>query len=488
MKLRLLNVVCFFFVCVGSIANDIKPVTGTWLNLVWQDDRNNYMNPPGSDYTDPALWTSRVEDLHGMGVDVLVLMQVSNDSEAFYPSEVMPKAYPADRKSPVDAIMETAASLGMKVFLSCGWARNQDDDLRDRFVMERQVLIMQELTVLYKDSPAFYGWYLPVESAMIPVLPKHAVDGVNRLSARAKELTPGKKVMISPYGICFADLDNPLFEERIASLDVDIIAYQDEVGCVRVPQPLPEMKEHFCKLAEIHSRTGIEFWANVESFTWEKPTTNSRKSALVPAAFGRYLSQIVAVSQAGAGKVLSFAICGIYDRTHPRAYNDYMSWRGGDAGWKLLEHILSGDVVCTPCTVSDKAAAALCDGVFGQEKTSDPSWVCFPDGKMSVVMDLGQSRKVTEVAARFLNYKKKNMTFPIKVIFSFSRDGEQFKNRTEVNLNPYEYNLHDCWTDLVRCGCESRARFVKVEAFASDGMKLMCDEILINPINNKNYE
>lgn len=470
----------------------VKPVSGTFVNFFWQDERNNYMNPQSSDNTDPELWAAKTAELHEMGVDYLVFMAVANEGQAVYPSSIMEHGYPDGCMSPVDAVMKTAESLGMHVFMSCGWARNQDDDLRDPFVIERQRAIMDELVALYADSPAFYGWYLPIESAFEPVLPEHAVEGVNRLTARARSLTPDKMVMISPYGICYADIDNPLFEQRIAALDVDIIAYQDEVGCVREPMPLPRLREHLRKLGEIHSRTGIAFWVNVESFTWEKPATNSRQSALVPAAFGRFLAQMQAASAGGAERVISFAVCGIFDKpgsAHPlgqpavanQAYDSYMAWKAGDAKWKLLEHIFSSDVVSAPAKAVDAAYSQLCDGAFGEERVGDPAWQAFPEGKMSVVLDLGKMSKVKTLAVKFLNYTLSGVALPSEVTFSVSCDGKHFRKNKTVKLAPFKNDLHDCWTDIVLSKFSARARFVKVDAVAPDGCKLMCDEILVNP-------
>lgn len=475
----ILSVTIGCLLCASSFAANVKFVTGTWLNLVWQDERNNYMNPTDIDNTDPEFWENKLEALHDMGIDCLVLMQVANDGKAFYPSSVMPPAYDTRRMSPVETIVRTAEKLSMKLFLSCGWARNQDDDLRDPFVIERQQQIMQELVALYSTSPAFYGWYLPVESSFEPVLPEHAVQGVNSLSAKARALTPDKLVMISPYGICNADMDNPLFEERIAALDVDVIAYQDEVGCVREPMPLPRMKEHFRKLGEIHKRTGIAFWANIESFTWEKPATNSRQSALVPAAFGRYLSQIAAVSEAGVEKILSFAVAGIYDSGAAR--DEYMQWKRGEGRWKLLEHIFTNDVSSLTAHSADAALSSLFDGRSGQENVYDPSWTTFADGHMTVVADLGNRIRIERVVAKFLNYKASGVSLPEKLLFSFSNDGVNFGKCVVVQPEKPNNDLHDCWTDIVLCNKIRRARFVKVEAFAPEGYALMCDEILMNP-------
>lgn len=470
----------------------VKPVTGTFVNFFWQDERNNYMNPLSLDITDPELWVAKTTELHEMGIDYLVLMAVANEGKSAYPSSIMEHAYPEGRQSPVDAVMKTAENLGMHVFMSCGWARSQDDNLMDPFVIERQRAIMEELVAIYSNSSAFYGWYLPIESAFEPILPEHAVDGVNRLASRARALTPDKMVMISPYGICYADIDNPLFEERIAALNVDIIAYQDEVGCVREPMPLPRLRNHLRKLGEIHNRTGISFWVNVESFTWEKPSTNSRQSALVPAPFGRFLAQIEAASASGAERIISFAICGIYDKpgsSHAlgqpdistEAYRSFMDWKSGDRKWKLLEHIFSSNVVVSHATAVDKGFEQLCDGAFGEESTKDSAWQSFHDGKMSVVLDLGKVCKVKELAAKFLNYSLDNVALPTEVTFSVSRDGKHFRKCRTKRVERFANDLHDCWTDIVLITLSSRAHFVRIEAVAPEGKQLMCDEILVNP-------
>ena len=68
------------------------PVTGTFLNLVYQDVRNKYTNPPAVDYTDPMLWHAKVDEMKKMGMEYLVLMAVANEGRSFYPSQLMPPA------------------------------------------------------------------------------------------------------------------------------------------------------------------------------------------------------------------------------------------------------------------------------------------------------------------------------------------------------------------------------------------------------------
>ena len=283
----------------------VLPITGTFLNLPYQDVRNKYTNPLAMDYTSPDFWTAKVNEMSKMGMEYLVLMAVANEGKAYYPSKLMSWVYNPAMKSPVDAIMDAAAANGMKVFMSTGWAKDQDDNLRDPAIKGRQIEMMKELAGIYGNHPAMYGWYLPVEDCFGPVLTDYAVDAVNALTDMARDLTLDAKVLISPYGIFNSDFGDPRYEQQIMRLKVDIIAYQDEIGCVREKYPLPRLRENWKKLRAIHDKTNIRMWANCESFAWEK-ATNDRTSALVPASFSRLLSQMTVATEGGVERIISF--------------------------------------------------------------------------------------------------------------------------------------------------------------------------------------
>ena len=87
------------------------------------------------------------------------------------------------------------------------------------------------------------------------------------MTERARLLTPGKKILISPYGLSQSDFTRSDYEQQLAKLKVDIIAYQDEIGCVREAYPIVNLKKNWKKLRDIHNRLHIELWANIESFT-----------------------------------------------------------------------------------------------------------------------------------------------------------------------------------------------------------------------------
>lgn len=491
---------------LASTHAQTRLVEGTWINLPYQDVRNKYMNPAHVDCTNPLFWEQKIKEYSEMGMSYLVIMAIANDQKSYYPSRFMNPAYPSDRESPVEAIMRSADKYNMNVFLSSGWAIDQDDDLRNPEIRNIQLQIMKEAAQLFANHKSFFGWYLPVEDSMEPILSDHAVDAVNTLAQEARSLTPEAQIMISPYGLCNADIQNKKFGDQIKKLKVDIIAYQDEVGCVREPMPMKRMKEHFKILGDIHKETNIRFWANVESFTWEKET-NSRESALIPAAFPRYLSQIAGVSQAGVEKILSFSIYGLYDNPHSempigqpyyaaKAYKDYMDWKQKRGRWQVLEEIfknnLSHDAVgkkITYFTYPDKKynKGNLLDRKFGQENYELDSWLGFKDGVMEVMIDLGSKEKIKNLVARFLHYKKASIHLPSMVDFYVSDNGKDFIKAKTIAMESSGNDLHDCWIDIALAEeLDVKGRYVKIVATGKDQFWIFCDEILVNAKTDKN--
>ena len=465
----------------------VQPITGTWINLAYKDVRNKYTNPQNFDNNDPQLWAAKVREMSAMGIEYLVFMEVANEGKAYYPSKIMPWLYDKSKQSPVDAILDEAAKHGMKVFMSTGWAKDQDDNLLDPAIKERQLQIMEELASIYKNHKAFYGWYLPVEDCLCPIFAEHAVQSVNTLTEKAHKLTPGKKTLISPYGIGLSDFDNPEYEKQMAKLKVDIIAYQDEVGCVREQFPMKNMKEHFRQVSEIHKKAGIEFWANIETFTWDREA-NNWYSTLVPAAFGRVLSQLVGVNQAGVDKVVSFIVYSLFDKPgspYPAGqriyandlYNDYMAWMNGDPRWKMLEEIFSGKDFGTHKVTA--GPQALSDGKFGWEDPNDEAWCEFEGGKMECVIDLGSKKDISKVGAHFCDYYREGVIIPQCIEVEVSNDGRHFTKVKTVTYENWPNKYLDCWTDVILADeLNARGRYVKVTAISARG-RILCSEVVV---------
>lgn len=417
----------------------VLPITGTFLNLPYQDVRNKYTNPLAMDYTSADFWTAKVGEMSRMGMEYLVLMAVANEGQSYYPSKLMPWVYNPALKSPVDAIMDAAAANGMKVFMSTGWAKDQDDNLRDPAIKGRQIEMMNELAGIYGNHPAMYGWYLPVEDCFGPVLTDYAVDAVNALTDMARSLTPDAKVLISPYGIFNSDFDDPRYEQQIMRLKVDIIAYQDEIGCVRERYPLPRLRENWKKLRAIHDKTGIEMWANCESFAWEKGT-NDRSSALIPAPMPRFLSQLVAASEGGAERIISFVMCGLFEKPGSqfqlgqpywsvKGYEDYMAWLSGEGYWRQQECYMHSDSA-TP-----------------KEDPADAGWVRYKAGTQEVVIEL--DKHFISLDVLLLNCQKDGIVPPDKIFLFTSKDGGSWSLAQIKDTPVWKNTNHDAFVDYV---------------------------------------
>ena len=457
-------------------AESVLPITGTFLNLPYQDVRNKYTNPLSMDYTDPDFWTAKVGEMKKMGMEYLVLMAVANEGQSYYPSKLMPWVYNPALKSPVDAIMDAAAANEMKVFMSTGWAKDQDDNLRDPAIKGRQIEMMNELAGIYGDHPAMYGWYLPVEDCFGPVLTDYAVDAVNALTDMARELTPKAKVLISPYGIFNSNFDDPRYEQQIMRLKVDIIAYQDEIGCVRERYPLPRLRENWKNLRAIHDKTNIEMWANCESFAWEK-ATNDRTSALVPASFSRLLSQLAVATEGGVDKVISFMMYGIYeDPASPyqigqpywsnKAHQDYMAWRAGDKYWKAAEKAFLG--------------------YYGQpaRESLDSSWEVRVPGYQEVICELAERQNIKSLLVRMLMCEKDGIRTPDMLVLSYSCDGNEYRLAETKSCPVFLNTRHDAYVDhILFDGLEEivpkDAKFIRL-SYTSES-KTALDRLIINP-------
>ena len=51
------------------------PITGTFINLPYQDVRNKYTNPAEMDCTDPQMWTVKIAEMKNMGIEYLIFIQ-----------------------------------------------------------------------------------------------------------------------------------------------------------------------------------------------------------------------------------------------------------------------------------------------------------------------------------------------------------------------------------------------------------------------------
>ncbi len=318
----------------GRLAR-IQPIKGSWISIWWDDRRHFYWNDTCLNYT-AKQWELAVKEVAQIGMEYLVLLAIGKDSKAFYSTPLLPKLKMAC-DDPIGALLAAADKHRVKFFLSSDWFGPWDYRcLHEPALVRARFQMMSEIAQQYGHHRSFYGWYWPNEAALGPYFTEEFITYVNACSREGRKLMPKAKALIAPYGTSRAVSDDQ-FVRQLERLDVDIIAYQDEVGCLRMNPAQSAVA--FEKLRRAHDRVPQRaLWADVETFAWEGPP-NKPSSPLLPAPFSRVKEQLAAVSpfvdtvliyqyQGLMNKPGSRAFAGHPDST--RLYTDYVRWRKGN--------------------------------------------------------------------------------------------------------------------------------------------------------------
>ncbi len=308
-----------------------KPIRGSWISIQHPNAKEAVLWDPACAAFSEQDWMRMVRDMADLGFAYLVLLSVAHDSQAYYDSAIFPRK-PLACADPIRALLRAADECGLRFFVGCGWFGNWADSAArtDREVSRRRLRAMGELAERYGSHTSFHGWYWPSEAAIHERFGDDSVTYINECSAEARRLTPGKRTLIAPYGTRLAVPDDR-YVRQLESLDVDIIAYQDEVGVRKTtPDELPRIYEG---LRKAHDRVPQRaLWADVEVFTFADEVY---RSALVPAPFDRVERQLAAISPF-VDTILIYQYQGLMNPPgspifvgHPdsaRLYTDYRRW------------------------------------------------------------------------------------------------------------------------------------------------------------------
>ncbi len=265
----------------------------------------------------------------------LVLLAIAKGGKAFYDTPLLPRL-PMACADPIEAMLSAGDRCGVKFFISSDWygewnarALTDPDCVRKRFRM------MEEIARRYSHHRSFHGWYWPNEACLSPYFAEEFVQYVNASSSEARRLTPKARTLTAPYGTSRAVADAK-FVRQLEDLDIDIIAYQDEVGCLRMDAAASA--KAFSTLHQAHEQVPQRaLWADVKVFAWEG-APNSQNSPLIPAPWPRVRAQLEAVSPY-AKEILIYQYQGLMNRPgthafagHPAStqlYSDYVAWLRG---------------------------------------------------------------------------------------------------------------------------------------------------------------
>lgn len=279
-------------------------------------------------------WREKVCEISSLGMEYIVVMATALYEKCYFNSSIFPLA-DIPCSDPIEVLLDEADKCNMKVFLGNGFYgdwRKANYNITSKDVINRSFKAMEELTTLYGHHTSFYGWYFPDETCIIFKFSKDFIKYVNLCSSRCYELTPDKKTLIAPYGTNLVYANNS-FIHSLTELNVDFIAYQDEVGVKKTK--VDRTRRLFEKLRIAHDKSGrSELWADIELFDFEGLVY---KSALLPASFERIKQQIENVSPY-ADKILGYQYLGLMNPADSNAfaghfdsvklYNNYVKYNG----------------------------------------------------------------------------------------------------------------------------------------------------------------
>ncbi len=315
----------------GMRSTQVKPIRGSWISIWWDDRRHFYWNDACLNYT-ARQWELAVKEVAELGMEYLVLLAIGKDSKAFYDTPLLPKLKMAC-ENPIEALLTAADRHGVKFFLSSDWFGPWDYQcLHDPARVRARFQMMGEIAQQYGHHRSFYGWYWPNEAALGPYFTEEFIAYVNACSREARRLMPRAKTLIAPYGTRLGVCDDR-YVRQLEQLDVDVVAYQDEVGCLRMAAA--QSAAAFERLRRAHDRVPQRaLWADVETFAWEGEP-NKPTSPLIPAPFSRVKQQLAAVSPF-VDTILIYQYQGLMNKPgspafagHPestRLYTAYVNW------------------------------------------------------------------------------------------------------------------------------------------------------------------
>ena len=311
-----------------------RKIDGTFFEFRHHNTaEGKYWNPSLEKFQENH-WRTKIREIADLGMEYIVVMATALYDRCYFKSDVFPFADMPCR-DPIEAVLSEANKCGIKVFLGNGFYgdwRKANYNIKSKEVIDRSFRAMDELTALYGHHESFYGWYFPDETCIILRFSKDFVNYVNGCSEFCRKITPSKKTLIAPFGTNLA-LTNKSYVNTLMNLDVDFIAYQDEVGVKKTP--VGRTEKIFERLRKAHDKAGrAELWADIELFDFEGVVYNS---ALLPSSIERISRQIENVAPY-CDKILSYQYLGIMNPAeseafagHPdsvKLYEDYKKYIG----------------------------------------------------------------------------------------------------------------------------------------------------------------
>ncbi len=300
-----------------------KKITGSWFEFTHHNiPEGKYLNPVCRHFS-KEQWKAKIGEMAELGMKYLVLtcssLVYEDKAESYFDTDIYPAPKDFACKDPMEAMFEAADSYGMKIFVAVGfygvWTHTYEN-MKSPEVEKRAFKAMRQMYDKYGSHSSFYGWYYPDEVCIDGHFMEDFITYVNAYSAYSREIDPKLKTLIAPYGTCILTADDE-YVEQLKRIDVDIIAYQDEVGVRKAVAGPDDTGKFFKSLREAHDKAGRSaLWADMELFEFEGDVY---RSALIPASIERLEKQIEAIAPY-VDEILTYEYIGIMNKPGTIAY------------------------------------------------------------------------------------------------------------------------------------------------------------------------
>lgn len=294
----------------------IKPIEGSWFEFQHHSAVEGTPWNSALEKFTAEQWEAKIKEMADAGLKYMVLLDIAIYGKSFYPSSLLPKHW-LGCDDPLEIILSAADTFGVRFFISNGFFGDWTNPvllMKDKEVHQLRIKAMNEIAEKYAHHKSFYGWYYPNETGINGNYDDIFINYVNASSLEVNRLTPGAKTLIAPYGTRNIKADDQ-FARQLEMLNVDFIAYQDEVGVQKTKAE--ESEVYFEQLWKVHQKASkARLWADVEVFQFEGKVYNS---ALLPASPERVILQLEAVSPY-VEKILIYQYGGLINKNGSPAF------------------------------------------------------------------------------------------------------------------------------------------------------------------------
>lgn len=223
----------------------------------------------GEDHWHPVL-DAMVE----AGMIVIVIQQLASEDASGHVEPFM-----AEGQDATKVILEYATNHGMQVYLGLlfnrlnGSTESKNLDLED--TAQKNINLAKTVATRYGGYPAFTGWYIPLETwTSAPQTYLMTFKPFFQTVSRACKDLANKPVAFSPFVNSLYGSEGEIsevtttYQAFLTGSGLDILMLQDGVGARNLdPSDVPANAVYFDAMGTACAEAGVEFWANVESFT-----------------------------------------------------------------------------------------------------------------------------------------------------------------------------------------------------------------------------